>query len=84
MTIYIIVFIVVFSILLFIASKILPKLYSKYVQSDMDRVNNYIASEKYNLAIKKLRDILSKNKSYKIYKIIGLWRNCIACAQPGI
>lgn len=75
MTIYIIAFIVVFSILLFIASKILPKLYSKYVQSDMDRVNNYIASEKYNLAIKKLRDILSKNKShnksYKIYKIIG-------------
>ena len=73
MTVYIIVFIVVFCILLFIASKILPKLYSKYIQSDMDRVNNFIAAEKYDLAIKKLRDIQSKshNKSSKMYKIIG-------------
>ena len=61
MGIFIIIFISVFFILLLIAGKILAKSF-KYIVSDIEKAKRFISEGKNDLAIEKLRSILSKNK----------------------
>lgn len=73
--VYIIVFISVFFILLLIAAKILAKSF-KYIASDTEKAKRFISEGKNDLAIEKLRNILSKNKvekgeRAKIHSMIG-------------
>ena len=75
MDIYIIVFLSVFCILLLVAGKILSKFF-KYIVSDIEKAKRLANEGKNNLAIEKLRGILSKNKvdeneRAKVHAMIG-------------